>query len=232
MQSNQDQVFAASEGDKWFFRNQHTLERFDPDTDFLLKLMDLYQLRPRRTLEVGSANGFRLAAIAERHGSKVIGVDPSSEAILHGKASFPTVEFVVGTAASIPLQECFDLIIVNSVFHWIDRTNLLRSIAEIDRLLINGGCLLLGDFLPSNLVKVRYHHLTDREIYTYKQSYAATFLASGLYHPLALLTWDHASRSLAADASEDDRFGAWLLRKSLNDLYVERSFQPGPGPTA
>ncbi len=229
-QSDQDKLFAGSEGDQWFLRNQQALERFDPETDVLLKLMDLYHLHPRKALEVGAANGSRLAAIAARHGSKVTAVEPSSEAIRHGKASFSTVEFVKGTAASIPIprHESFDLIIVNSVFHWIDRANLLRSIAEVDRLLEDGGFLLLGDFLPSNLIKVPYHHVKDGGIYTYKQSYAAAFLASGLYHLLALLTWDHATRSLAADLAEADRFGTWLLRKSLTDLYVERPFTPGP----
>ncbi len=226
--SDQDKLFAGSEGDQWFLRNQQALEHFDPDTDILLKLMALYHLRPRKALEVGAANGSRLAAIAARHGSKVTAVEPSPEAIRHGKASFPAVEFVMGTAASIPLQTSFDLIIVNSVFHWVDRTSLLRSIAEIDRLLEDGGFLLLGDFLPSNLLKVPYHHVKDRDIYTYKQSYSAAFLASGLYQLLALLTWDHASRSLAPDAPEDDRFGTWLMRKSLTDLYVERPFTPRP----
>ena len=223
MRSSQDQIFATFEGDRWFERNKAALNRFDPEADFPLKLMELYGLCPRSVLEIGAANGYRLAAISGRYGAKVVAVEPSAGAILDGKTRFPFVEFVRGVVYAIPLQELFDLIIVNFVFHWIDRINLLRSIAEIDRLLVNGGFLIIGDFYPCNFVKVRYHHLPEQEVYTYKQNYAATFLASGLYHPVGLLTGDHSSRALTGEAFEDDRSGGWLLRKMLKEHYTEGS---------
>jgi len=225
MQSNQDQVFADFEGDKWFERNMDALERFDPEADFPLRLIELYYLRPGSVLEVGAANGYRLAAISERYGARVVAVEPSVEAILDGESRFPCVEFVRG-ASAIPLQELFDLIIVNFVFHWIDRDNLLRSIAGIDRLLVDGDFLIIGDFFPSNLTKVRYHHLAEQEVYTFKQNYAATFLASGLYHPVCFITGDHSSKTLMGEAAEDKRIGVWLLRKMLKEHYVEGSFHP------
>jgi len=129
-------------------------------------------------------------------------------------------------AYAIPLQELFDLIIVNFVFHWIDRTNLLRSVAEIDRLLVDGGFLIIGDFFPSNLTKVRYHHLDDEKVYTYKQNYAGIFTASGLYHPVCLITADHSSKTLTGEVAESERIGIWLLQKKLRDHYVEGSFHP------
>ena len=225
MQSSQDQIFTAFEGDKWFERNREALERFDPEADFPLRLIELYHLRPHSVLEVGAANGYRLAAISERYGARVMAVEPSVEAIVDGMSRFPDVEFVRGGASAIPLQELFDLIIVNFVFHWIDRTNLLRSVAEIDRLLVDGGFLIIGDFHPSNLIKVRYHHLTEQEVYTYKQNYAGTFLASGLYHPICLLTGQASSKALISHAAEDNRIGIWLLRKMLSEHYVEGSFR-------
>ena len=226
MQYSQDQSFAAFEGDKWFERNKDALERFDPEADLPLRLVELYHLRPYSVLEVGAANGYRLAAISERYGARVVAVEPSVEAIHDGETMFPNVEFVRGGASAIPLQELFDLIIVNFVFHWIDRTNLLRSVAEIDRLLVDGGFLIIGDFFPSNQTKVRYHHLADEEVYTYKQNYAATFLASGLYHPVCLITGDHSSKALMGEVAEDERIGIWLLQKRLKDHYVEGSFHP------
>ena len=130
-------------------------------------------------LEIGAANGARLAKISERFEARAVAVEPSAEAIQDGRVRFPDVKFVKAKASAIPLQEMFDLIIINFVLHWVDRRNLLRSMAEIDRLLKDGGYLIIGDFLPSNLTKVRYHHVKNQEIYTYKQNYAATFLASG-----------------------------------------------------
>lgn len=222
MPSNQDQIFAAFEGDNWFKRNRDALEQFNPETDLPLKLMSLYQLRPCKVLEVGAANGFRLAVVSERYGSKVVAIEPSLEAIRDGKARFPSIEFVRGEAYELPLQGLFDLIIINFVFHWIDRTHLLRSVAEIDRLLGDGGFLIIGDFFPSNLVKVEYHHLSQQEIYTYKQNYAATFLASGLYHQVGLITANHSSRTLTGDVEEDERIGVWLLKKNFREHYVKR----------
>jgi SAM-dependent methyltransferase len=229
MRPSQDQLFAAREGDKWFERNKAALERFDPDTDLPIKAMDLYHLRPCSILEVGAANGFRLAAISERHDSRMVAVEPSIEAILDGKSKFPRIKFVQGEASAIPLQELFDLIIVNFVFHWIDRINLLRSIAEIDRLLADGGFLIIGDFLPSNLTRVRYHHLAGEEVHTYKQNYGAVFLASGLYHPVGLIAGNHSAKTLSADVAEEERIGVWLLRKKLTEHYVEGMFIPDGG---
>ena len=215
MDSSQDKIFFAFEGDNWFKRNKESLDRFDLEQDLPLKLINLYDLRPRNVLEVGAANGYRLAAISKRCGARAVGIESSLKAILDGKSRFGEVEFIRGTADSIPLQERFDLIIINFVFCWIDRINLLRSIAEIDRLLADGGFLVIGDFYPSNFAKVRYHHLPEHEVYTYKQNYAATFVASALYHLVGLFTGGHTSKALSGDVSEDDRTGAWLLRKML-----------------
>jgi SAM-dependent methyltransferase len=222
MPYNQDETFAAFEGDRWFQRNRAALEAFNTETDLPVRLIELYQLQPRAVLEVGAANGARLAAIAERRGARVVAVELSVEAIRNGKSRFPRVEFVRGTASAIPVQELFDLVIVNFVFHWIDRSNLLRSVAEVDRLVVDGGFLIIGDFLPTNLTKVRYHHRPNNEIYTYKQNYAATFMACGIYRPVSLVTADHSSHALTADTTEEERVGAWLLRKSMQGRYVER----------
>ena len=216
----QDNVFLRSEGDRWFARNRGALERFDADADLPLRLMGLYDLRPERALEIGAANGFRLAAIHQRGGARVVAVEPSTQAISEGKAAFPSVRFVRGTAHALPLRESFDLVIVNFVFHWIDRVNLLRSVAEVDRLVGDGGWLMIGDFYPSNRLSVPYHHLKDEKVFTFKQNYAETFLASGLYHPVCLLTADHAAKELKAKIAEGERIGVWLLQKSLREHFI------------
>jgi SAM-dependent methyltransferase len=217
----QDNVFTRSEGDRWFERNRTALNSFDAAADLPLKLLDLYDLRPDRVLEIGAANGFRLGAIHARTGAAVVAVEPSIEAILNGKASFPFVSFVRGTATSVPLRESYGLVIVNFVFHWIDRANLLRAVAEVDRLVRDDGYLLIGDFHPSNQLQVRYHHLMEEQLFTYKQNYAATFLASGLYHPVALLTGHHTGKKPDPAVAEADRIGTWLLRKQTGVHYVK-----------
>jgi SAM-dependent methyltransferase len=226
MPSPQDQIFAASESDRWFQRNQAVLECIDLSKDVPLRMIELYGLVPTKVLEIGAANGWRVAAIANTFGCKVVAQETSIAAIAHGKVAYPQVEFVAGLASNIPLRDAFDLVIVNSVLHWIDRSTLFLTLAEIDRLLVDGGHLIIGDFCPSNRLRVRYHHLPDAEVYTYKQDYSAIFLASGLYHQVALLTFDDSSRSLHTGVAENERFSASLLRKAPRELYVDRVLSP------
>lgn len=220
---NQDSVFLQSEGDRWFERNHGALDSFDAAADLPLRLMDLYELQPRSVLEIGAANGFRLAAIHRRNGARAVAVEASQQALLDGQRRFPSVTFVRAGASDIPLTEVFDLVIVNFVFHWIDRRCLLRAVAEADRLVRAGGYLLIGDFYPANRLCVNYHHLEKGEIYTFKQNYAATFLASGLYHPVGLLTGDHNQKQLRCAVAENDRIAAWLLEKELSEHYMPMS---------
>jgi hypothetical protein len=75
--------------------------------------------------------------------------------------------------------------------HWVDRSTLARSVAEIDRITRDGGFLLFGDFLPDHAQRRRYLHYTATEMYTYKQDYAWIFEALGTYRQVARITFDH-----------------------------------------
>lgn len=215
----QDDIFHQSEGDSWFARNRDALGSCDASADLPLRLIELYDLRPQSVMEIGAANGFRLAVIQKWSGARCVALEPSADAICNGKANFPALTFIRGSASAVPVKESFDLVIVNFVFHWIDRISLLRSVAEVDRLVKDGGFLIIGDFQPANFTRVRYHHLKDREVYTYKQDYPALFQSTGLYHSVAMLTADHSTKALDPRAIERDRIGATLLRKELGCHY-------------
>lgn len=217
----QDEIFRQTEGDRWFARNRAALGAFDASADLALRLLGLYDIRPQSVIEIGAANGFRLAAIERWSGARCVALEPSADAVCNGKASFPALTFIRGSAESVPIKESFDLVIVNFVFHWIDRVSLLRSVAEVDRLVRDGGFLIIGDFQPANFMRARYHHLTDREVYTYKQDYPALFQSAGLYHSVAMLSADHSSKALDPRVAERDRIGASLLRKELRNHYIQ-----------
>jgi len=221
MRTDQGALFVQSEGDAWFERNRAALERFDPERDLVLRLIDLYNLAPRRVLEIGASSGARLASVAERHGAMVVGVEPSAAAVAFGRTRFPAVRFVRGRADAIGLGPPFDLVIVHYVLHWIDRTALLRSVAEIDRLVADGGCLIIGDFHPAHPTQVPYHHLPGADVFTFKQDYGAIFAASALYHVVAALQNEYGTSRLAADVLDGDRGAVSLLRKTLSGEYVQ-----------
>jgi SAM-dependent methyltransferase len=226
----QDHIFYEGEGNAWFQRNKCILQRQDgADTgDPVLRLIQLAGLMPQRAIEIGASNGYRLHTIHQLHGSQVTAVEPSSEAITDGHARYPEVEFLRGVASHIPVDNdaIFDLAIVNFVFHWIDRSTLIRSVAEIDRVIKDGGYLIIGDFYPAQAQRVSYHHLPGANVWTYKQDYTAVFLASNLYSLVLWLTLDHNSRQVSLAVESSERTYVVLLRKTIQDNYQGVQFKP------
>lgn len=212
----QDDIFAAGEADNWFRRNRdHLGVHGDPLTDLVVAA----GLQPRSVIEVGAANGYRVAALRERFGCRAVAVDLSEEAVADGRARHPEVEFHVGRIDAVPVADAFDLVVVSFVLHWVDRHVLLRAVAEVDRLVADGGHLALADFLPDANVRVRYGHLPDDDVWTYKQDYPALFVASGLYRIVGSVAGAHGGPVPADDVPSNERVGMALLRKDAVGNY-------------
>jgi SAM-dependent methyltransferase len=231
--TNQDAVFAAGEGDRWFRRNRAALigpTRLTGDP--ILRLLELTGLAPKEALEVGAANGYRLAELRRRYGCRATGVEISGEAIRDGQARYPEIDLRFGTASDLPIEvgRQFDLVVINFVLHWIDRSTLLRSAAEIDRAVKPLGYLAIGDFYPDTPERASYHHLPDAGVWTYKQNYAGLFLATQLYEQVALVTYEAGTQDWKVDVDPSRRCAATVLRKVGDDGYRTRRFT-GAGPT-
>jgi len=225
---NQDAIFSEGEGDRWFQRNARALSREEIEkTDPILRALQTVNVRPRRVIEIGASNGYRLHLLHQLYGCEGTAVEPSEAAIAEGRAKFPHLRFERGVAAAVPIREdeAFDLVIVNFVLHWVDRATLLRSCAELDRLLVPGGFLIIGDFHPPRPQKVRYHHRTDLELFTYKQNYAEIFLATRLYTQFSAVLTDthHVS---GPDVPPQDRVQVAVLKKTGEEGYETREFLP------
>ena len=217
MDDRQTEAFATSEGDEYFERNRRAV--FDVGSDPLARLLDLTGVRPASVAEIGAARGDRVAALVQRYGCRGVAVDPSRAAVEDGRRSHPEVEFHVGTMDAVPVEGPFDVVVANFVFHWVGRGDLLRSMAEIDRLVADGGHLAIGDFLPSGLAKTSYHHREG--LWTYKQDYAAAFVASGLYCRVASVSGRYRGAAPCGDVAPAERAGFAVLHKSLTGHYVE-----------
>ena len=215
---NQDKNFLNFEGNNWFERNRDFLKT---EQDLVLTLIKLYNLKPKHVLEVGAANGYRLAEIYRALGSKVYAVEPSIKAIKDGTKKWPFINFQRSTAATMNYKKnFFDMVIVNSVFHWIDRDTLLRSIAKIDEVLGWGGDIIIGDFQTPCFIKRRYHHIKNKKIFTYKVDYKKIFLSTGFYKEIVTLSRSHDKKILTDKTTLDNYFSVSLLRKE--DLYIEQ----------
>jgi SAM-dependent methyltransferase len=221
----QSRIFLASEADEWFRRNAAALKGFDLAKDPPATLIREYGLRPRRILEVGAANGARVAALCAEYGARGTAIEPSAAAVEDARARFPDIKVERGLSHELPTDETYDLVIISAVFHWVDRSLLLATVAEIDRVLDDGGYLVVADFFPHSPMKNAYEHVDSERMYTYKQDYSAVFRASGVYLPVGSALSEHGGTRSPAPA-ENDRWGVWLLRKDLDQAYAERSWSP------
>jgi ubiquinone/menaquinone biosynthesis C-methylase UbiE len=218
-------VFLKGEGDAWFKRNEAVFGKHLL-SDSALLLVKKFSLRPKKVLDVGCSNGWRLDLIRSRYGSTCVGLEPSKKALRDGKKRFPKIRFVRGTASSIPLKETFDLVIVNFVLHWVSRDQLMRSLAEIDRMVIDGGHLLVCDHYPNKPLRTKYHHLPKANVWTYKAAYADMFEATALYRKEAQVIFRDSDHKHLKKPAIDDRGNAVLMKKSYCDHYFESTTWP------
>ncbi len=216
MSERPEDLWMESEGDNWFARNREALSSSHDKTLFLL---ELYGIKPRRVLEVGCANGYRLAALHEKYRCQVAGVEPSAAAIQDGQARWPFITFVRGTGDLFQLHQMFDVIIINFVFHWVPRTRLLKSVAQIDARLEDGGYLVIGDFGTKNYLKRKYHRRPQDNLFTYKQQYQNIYLATGQYLEIAKIRYNYDTKAFSGELDYENIATVSLLRKT--ELHLE-----------
>ena len=211
---SQDNVFLNSEGDNWFKRNMNGLEGAQ-DHDFVINLIQLYNITPKNVLEIGASNGWRLNEINRIYDCNCIAVEPSELAIEAGKEKYPDIEFHRAVANELPFDNDrkFDLVIINFVFHWIGREQLFKSVSEIDRVISDSGFLIIGDFMPDSPNKVKYHHIKDEGVWTYKQDYTRLFTSSNIYKLIGSMTGHHETKKYDPLVDDKSRMAVTLLKK-------------------
>jgi SAM-dependent methyltransferase len=209
---SQKDIFLRSEGNAWFRRNK---DRLITDENYLIvRMLDLYHIRPEKALEIGCSNGYRLAYLQKKYGCSCMGVEPSSEAVWDGLYRFPDITLVRGLFSDLPTNETFDLVIAMFVFHWVDRSDLAKCASEADRVLDKGGFLIIGDFFPDIPCANKYHHLPDEDVKTYKQDYPSIFTSLGTYSHIAHLSCSHRDpKLLGIEQDGGERISASLLLK-------------------
>jgi ubiquinone/menaquinone biosynthesis C-methylase UbiE len=220
---NQNQIFARSEGDAWFNRNQGLVKSTDlvvnsPDVQYTLQTLLPFGNRIDKVLEIGCSNGVKLEVICNQLIAVGVGIDPSILAVEDGneREKNTDIELFVGSAEKLPFEDAsFDLVSFSFCLYLFDRSTLLRSLTEADRVLKPGGFLVITDFDPSYQVKRPYSHLEG--LFSYKQNYAAFFTQTHLYFLLGKQSYSH--RVPYFDESIDERL-------STNILYKE----PDPYP--
>jgi len=218
----QKNAFIAYEADAWFQRNAGIITNYKAEEDHLLAMLSRHGANPVRILEIGCSAGYRLQGLKDIFpGAKISGIDPSKSAVQYGKSHYKEIEFFNGTIDDLSMftNEEFDLVIIGFVFYVVDRNILLKSIAEIDRIIKDGGLLVIKDFFSQTPVKRNYHHISDIEVYSYKQLYETIFTASHLYHLICKESFDHGTSQPSVDTDYQDIYSISLLKKDLSAAY-------------
>lgn len=220
----QRETFLQSEGDEWYARNKAALAAEDKaraHDPVLAMLHSMPHIRPRSILEVGCGNGWRLEALRQMYASaNCTGIEPSATALKDGALRYPELQLHRGTADELPFETgSFDLVMLGFCLYLCDRTDLFRIAAETDRVLGDGGTIIVFDFCPP--IPYRNVYVHQPGLHAYKMDYARMFLWNPAYVRLAHSTVTHAGFKGIEDPNE--RLGVTVLRKDL-----ATAFPPNP----
>jgi len=163
----QREMWANGVGDDWFKRNKEMLGNRDMASEALQQL----SFQPSDILEIGAANGWRLKKLKDRYGCNVRGIDVSQEAI---KNAIEGIDIDYGYAHDLPYEDsCCDVVIFGFCLCFISPEDWLPIVAESNRVLRDGGIIVIYDFMGTRFVKramksiMADSKLEERPVYLY-----------------------------------------------------------------
>lgn len=204
-----------SEADAWHQRNKvKTAAESDP----VLGVLRAEGIYPETVFEVGCGHGYRLAAMRDEWGAKVWGCDLSKEAIRYGLQKYGDKDFQIGwreakNLKGIPSQG-FDMVIYGFCLYACDPDDLFMIAREGDRILKDGGHLVIWDFCPDFPHSRSYKY--DSMLRTYKADYSKLWLGHPYYKLHKQVVMPHES---GEEITNDTRVAVTILRKSVADAY-------------
>ena len=208
----QKAAFLDGEGDRWFRRNAANLSH--GRRDVVVEAIEALRIKPKALLEVGASNGHRVAALAEALGARGCGVEPSSAAVADGTAAHPNIDLRIGSADELPFERGeFDLVILGFCMYLVDPALHLRAVAEADRVLADGGALVIFDFVAAQPYFNDYAHLPG--LRAHKMEFSRLFTA----HPAYTLVHRQLDRKTDQFLARDWREGVDVLIKDLRGAF-------------
>lgn len=178
---NQTDIFLAGEGDAWFARNRDKLGDNDPSNDPVETEIRRVGLCPTDVLEIGCADGWRLKRLQDKYHCRIRGIEPSRVACAESHEA--GVVRGVATHLGFPTR-AFDLVIFGFCLYLCDPNDLFHVVGEADRVLRDGGAMVIYDFADiTPPFARRYHHHPD--VLAYHMDHAKLWLAHPWYSQVA-----------------------------------------------
>ena len=209
---NQKKIFLNKEGDQWFKRNsnRHLGNFIDININSFIPLVK----DKDKILEIGTSDGRILVYLSikvPKFNLSLFGIDPSYESINSGSQKYPNLNLKQGTSDQIEFDDnYFNIVILGYCLYLVDRELLFKTISEVDRILKQGGYLVITDFETPFPVKRNYEH--SEGCFTYKNNYSNFFLGGGHYSLVNKIHYSHSTDIFNPDINE---------RVSTSVLYKE-----------
>lgn len=196
----QADAFLAGEGAAWLERNRDKLGAHDPVSDMITSI----GITPTSILEIGCANGWRLDRLRERFDCRAVGVDPGAT----GHDRYVTR----GVATALPFDAMppFDLVIFGFCLYLIDPEDYFTVAAEADRVLADGGYLVIHDFNFESDVAYKRAYAHRDGLWSHHADFEMLWLAHPHYKYVTCGGW------------EDDYSLVTVLRKGTEDAFEVR----------
>ena len=218
---NQASAFLNGEANNWYSRNRASLGSAENSigVQSITNMLLPFNEEISNVLEIGCSDGSKLRSICKNLNAFGFGIDPSEDAIATGNAlnnSLNQITLSIGTASNLQFENSFfDVVYFGFILYLVDRNSLFQAISEADRVLKPGGFLVIQDFDPGVRHKRPYSHLDG--IFSFKNSYADLFTASGHYFEAEKVSLSHSQNFFDKDPHE---------RISISLLYKEADAYP------
>ncbi|RME65462.1 MAG: class I SAM-dependent methyltransferase [Alphaproteobacteria bacterium] len=207
---HQADSFLSGEADQWFARNREALATRRPENDPIMAAIGRLGITPRRAVELGAANGYRLNWLHEQYGTDGVGIEPSAAAVADGRTRFAHLKLEQGLAHDIArLDGPFDLVIFGFCLYLVDRDGLFGLAAAVDQALASGGHLAIYDFQPPMPLRNAYAYKAG--LFSFKLDYGAMFAWNPAYIPIYRHITDHDGRPFSGHPNE--AVGVTVLKK-------------------
>lgn len=202
----QAHAFFDSEGGEWLKRNKHKLPIKD---DPVLEAIKGANIRPKSVLEIGCADGWRLKELAKIHKCECHGIDPG---VTHTQEE-NGVRIYRGAADSLHIfkDAKFDLVIYGFCLYLCDPEDYFKIAMEGDRVLADGGHLIVYDFQSPTPHRRLYAH--KRGLYSHKMDFTKLWLSHPAYSLVTAMIM----------GQEDDCTAVMILKKRVHSAFPIRN---------
>lgn len=217
------------ESNNYFERNKNAITDADEASknahlagDFIEKYMNSFPGTIRNALEIGCNYGYNLNYLSKRHGIDCWGIEPSDKAIEYGVSRWKDLNTKVhlsqGISNKLPYKDGeFDVVMVGFLMYVTPREIIADTVLEVNRVLREGGFLILTDFdTPIFYKRVNKH---NEGMPVYKEDYAKRFLPMG-YSIAEKISYSHSGDCFNPDIQEREST-QFLYKEVAENLYLD-----------